>query len=268
MIEQLTEMVWQAAYDAAGGDLPEDDSFSAVSQVVADLGRAPETDEEIDDVLTACLGEGPGPDDDRADLRAAYRREMAALMARRRLITIDPEDQEEGFGRFVHVDEVTAVAQERDHLRQSLDAIRDHLGIPADIDHLGLVSIVERHRLDITRVIRGGAVHTDQMVGLLRAVAVALGHPDQGLADLADSVEALRLQRDHLLTERDAYRAAVLRLARAVASPGARDMVELMVAEEASDVADIVLERLQIALASALNLQAAAQAALSLGLKP
>lgn len=258
MIEQLTEMVWQAAYDAAGGDLPEGDSFSAVSQVVADLGRAPETDEEIDDVLTACLGEGPGPDDDRADLRAAYRREVDVLMARRRLITIDPNEQKEGFDRFVHVDEVAAVAAERDAYRAALEAIRDYMGIPADIDHLGLVSIVERHRRDLTRVIRGGAVHTDQMVGLLRAVAVALGHPDQALTDLPDSVEALRLHRDHLLTERDAYRAAVLRLARAVASPGTRDMVELMAAEEAGDVADIVLERLHTALS----------AALSLGLKP
>lgn len=114
------------------------------------------------------------------------------------MITIDPEDQEEGWGRFVHVDEVVSVAQERDHLRQSLDAIRDHLGIPADIDHLGLVSIVERHRLDLTRVIRGEMAHADQMVGLLRAVAVALGHPDQALTDLPDSVEALRLHRDHL----------------------------------------------------------------------
>lgn len=129
-------------------------------------------------------------------------------MARRRLITIDPTEQEEGFDRFVHVDEVAAVAAERDAYRDALEAIRDYMGIPADIDHLGLVSIVERNRRDFALVAQGVLVHAHAVhvlsvdgartSALLRAVAVALGQPDQDLADLPASVEALRLQRDRL----------------------------------------------------------------------
>lgn len=67
------------------------------------------------------------------------------------MITIDPDEQEAGFDRFVHVDEVTTVAAER-----------------------------------------------DAALALLDQIAAALGHPDQDHEDLPDSVEALRLHRDHL----------------------------------------------------------------------
>jgi len=46
-------------------------------------------------------------------------------------------------------------------------------------------------------------VERDEAVGLLRQVAAALGQPDQPLADLPGSGEALRLQRDRLQAERE-----------------------------------------------------------------
>lgn len=67
------------------------------------------------------------------------------------LTEISPDEFATGFDRFVHVDEVTAVAAER-----------------------------------------------DAALALLDQIASALGHPDQDHEDLPDSVEALRLHRDHL----------------------------------------------------------------------
>ncbi len=203
------------------------------------------------------------------------------------MITIDPEDQEDGFDRFVHADEVATLQKQLDEARAELASVTNKL-----LDTVRLYQERDAYRAALLRLAEAVAspgaddlidmmapedadVLADAVLGrltaaedALRDIAVSLGQPDQDVADLPASVEALCLQRDRLLVERDAYRAAMLRLARAVAPPGARDMVEMMTAEEADDVASIVLERLQTALASALTLRTAAQDALSLGRRP
>jgi transcriptional regulator with XRE-family HTH domain len=65
--------------------------------------------------------------------------------------------------------------------------------------------------------------------------------------DLAEEEADRKLDRAARVVferERDLYRAAVRRLAVAVASAGAEDLVEMMTAEEADDVASIVIARL------------------------
>lgn len=123
-----------------------------------------------------------------------------AELARRRLITLDPEDQEEGFDRFVHVDEVKSVAKERDEANamhaqtvDTLKEIRDALYtlVPDEYEN--------DNRPLLVRLQRMATEHAEQRA-LLHRVAMALGQPDQDLADLPDSVDALRRQRDHLQT--------------------------------------------------------------------
>jgi len=152
-------------------------------------------------------------------------------MARRRLITIDPNDQEEGFDRFVHVDEVAAVAAERDAYRAALlrlaaivvtPGAEDTIDQMAPEDADGLADVVlewlaaakdgetsfraalipivpDEHENDnrrlLVRLQRMATEHAEQRA-LLHRVAVALGQPDQDLAGLPDSVDALRRQRD------------------------------------------------------------------------
>lgn len=153
--------------------------------------------------------------------------------------------------------------QERDAYRAALLRLAEAVASPGADDLIDMMTADDADNLADVVLARLTAAED-----ALRDIAVSLGQPDQDVADLPASVEALCLQRDRLLVERDAYRAAMLRLARAVAPPGARDMVEMMTAEEADDVASIVLERLQTALASALTLRTAAQDALSLGRRP
>ena len=86
---------------------------------------------------------------------------------------ISPDEFATDFDRFVHLDEVTAIAAERDELEGRLARVK------ADRD--------EAH-------------------ALLRDIAAALGDPEQDYDDLPASVEALRLQRDYL---RDAAKAAL-----------------------------------------------------------
>ena len=149
------------------------------------------------------------------------------------MITIDPTDQEEGDARFVHVDEVAAVAQDRDTYRAALlrlaaivvtPGAEDTIDQMAPEDADGLADVVlewlaaakdgetsfraaltplvpDEHETDdrplLVRLQRMAQEHGDYRALLLR-VAFALGQPDQDHADLPASVEALRLQRDRL----------------------------------------------------------------------
>lgn len=114
-----------------------------------------------------------------------------AEMARRRLITIDPTKQEEGFDRFVHVDEVAAVAAERDAYRAALLRLAEVVASPGADDLIDMMTADDADNLADVVLARLTAAED-----ALRAIAVALGQPDQDLADLPASVEALRLQRD------------------------------------------------------------------------
>ena len=114
---------------------------------------------------------------------------------------ISPNEFATGFDNFVHVDEVTAVAAERDAALALLDQIASTLGIP---DHTALpgrvadlVARVEAKSAQVWRdvVDQQAVVRAYQILG---RIAAALGDPEQDHEDLPDSVEALRLHRDHL----------------------------------------------------------------------
>lgn len=109
------------------------------------------------------------------------------------MITIDPTDQEEGDARFVHVDEVTAVAAERDAYRAALLRLAEVVASPGADDLIDMMTADDADNLADVVLARLTAAED-----ALRDIAVALGQPDQDLADLPSSVEALRLQRDRL----------------------------------------------------------------------
>lgn len=129
------------------------------------------------------------------------------------------------FDRFVHIDEVTAIAAERDDLERRLSLVREDrniadatigeiaaaLGEPdMDPDEIAprVAELVARVEADRAQV-RQDVVDLQKAVRAyqtLDQIAVALGCPGQDYDDLPGSVEALRLQCDYL---RDAAKAAL-----------------------------------------------------------
>lgn len=70
-----------------------------------------------------------------------------------------------------------------------------------DFDPVACEAAMARHRLitiDPADQVAAVAAERDALRALLDRVAAALGCPDQLHTDLPDSVEALRLHRDHL----------------------------------------------------------------------
>lgn len=124
---------------------------------------------------------------------------------------ISPDEFATDFDNFVHLDEVTAIAAERDAAiveRDIADAtigdIAAALGEP-DINPDDIAPRVAELMVrvdDVTNL----ADRLAEAHALLRNIAAALGDPEQDHEDLPASVEALRIQRDHL---RDAARAAL-----------------------------------------------------------